>query len=132
MTNLHIDLNKHEENCSPMEPCRTCRAMSFLQSNLSDKFSSFISILDSDAYPRYQDDDLDQKHDFDLSLRDVFDREVFDSAYRILSHAGINTLGELVVKNESELRRISNMGNVRMRQIKKLLENMDLSLSMKL
>ena len=53
-------------------------------------------------------------------------------SYNCLKNANIQTISELVQKNDSEMLKTRNFGRKSLNEIKEILENMGLSLGMKL
>ncbi len=63
--------------------------------------------------------------------RSVEELELSVRSYNCLKNAGIQTIGELVQKSESEMLRTKNFGRKSLNEIKEILQTMGLSLGMK-
>src|SRR5712672_2974834 len=64
--------------------------------------------------------------------RSVEELELSVRSYNCLKNAGIQTIGELVQKSESEMLRTKNFGRKSLNEIKEILSSMGLSLGMKI
>ena len=78
-----------------------------------------------------QIDEKKQKMLFYLS-KSVEELELSVRSYNCLKNANIQTISELVQKNDSEMLKTRNFGRKSLNEIKEILENMGLSLGMKL
>jgi DNA-directed RNA polymerase subunit alpha len=63
--------------------------------------------------------------------RSVEELELSVRSYNCLKNAGIQTIGELVQKSESEMLRTKNFGRKSLNEIKEILQIMGLALGMK-
>ena len=63
--------------------------------------------------------------------RSVEELELSVRSYNCLKNAGIQTIGELVQKSESEMLRTKNFGRKSLNEIKEILQTMGLALGMK-
>ncbi len=98
---------------------------------LKDHMAIFINFEeapdDEFEFPSTEDERL-----LELLSRPVDELELSVRAYNCLKNADIKTIGDLVVKSESEMLKTKNFGRKSLNEIKELLAEMGLSLGMKI
>jgi len=99
---------------------------------LKEQLTIFVA-FDKDFVPSADEDIQEASTDLDDYLyRKVTDFELSVRSGNALKTAGINIIGELVIKSESEMLRTKNFGRNSLTEIKDLLAGMGLSFGMKI
>ena len=98
---------------------------------VKDHMQLFINFDEEPEPVQPQIDEKKQKILFYLS-KSVEELELSVRSYNCLKNANIQTISELVQKNDSEMLKTRNFGRKSLNEIKEILENMGLSLGMKL
>ncbi len=122
------ELPKHLDGCSPVNPCRSCRAMEYLRRHLSDEqMEEFVGIITTGyGTSAHQSEYLHSRLQESIEELGMPTR-----AFGGLKGAGIRTIGELVVKRDTELLHIPNFGRRSLSDVKEALMQMGLHLGMK-
>lgn len=98
---------------------------------VKDHMQLFINFEEEPEHVQPQVDEKKQKMLAYLS-RSVEELELSVRSYNCLKNANIQTIAELVQKNDSEMLKTRNFGRKSLNEIKEILEGMGLSLGMKL
>lgn len=98
---------------------------------VKDHMQLFINFEEEPEHVQPQIDEKKQKMLAYLS-RSVEELELSVRSYNCLKNANIQTISELVQKNDSEMLKTRNFGRKSLNEIKEILEGMGLSLGMKL
>ncbi len=98
---------------------------------VKDHMQLFINFDEEPEPVKPQIDEKKQKMLVYLS-KSVEELELSVRSYNCLKNANIQTISELVQKNDSEMLKTRNFGRKSLNEIKEILENMGLSLGMKL
>ena len=97
---------------------------------LKDHMTIFINFEEiTEATEEQPERSLDRVSD--QLNRSVEELELSVRSYNCLKNAGIQTIGELVQKSESEMLRTKNFGRKSLNEIKEILQGMGLALGMK-
>ena len=106
-------------------------ALAYAAKILKEQLDIFINF--SEAEEEVAGHEVEEKEDInDILLRHVDDLELSVRSANCLKNAGINLIGELVQKTEAEMLKTKNFGRKSLNEIKAILEEMGLSLGMKL
>lgn len=112
----------HEEGCTPLKPCKHCRASGFLRAELGvQKFEQFLGI-----YGLRTEDTPDSPSPL---ARPVSELEFTIRTANALRDGGIVTVRDLIQKTDQELLRIPNFGRKSLNEVKAVLECMHLRLA---
>ena len=97
---------------------------------LKDHMTIFINF---EELPEAQEEPMERSMDriSDQLNRSVEELELSVRSYNCLKNAGIQSIGELVQKTESEMLRTKNFGRKSLNEIKEILQGMGLGLGMK-
>ncbi len=107
-------------------------AVAYAAKILKEQLTIFID-FDEDYVPTADEDNQTANTDLDEYLyRKVTDFELSVRSGNALKNAGINIIGELVIKTESEMLKTKNFGRNSLTEIKDLLAGMGLSFGMKI
>jgi DNA-directed RNA polymerase subunit alpha len=98
---------------------------------LQDQLSIFINFEEDEGARELEDDQQNQKLNENL-YKSVDELELSVRSANCLKHADIKLIGELVQKTEQEILATKNFGRKSLNEIKEILEEMNLSLGMKL
>jgi DNA-directed RNA polymerase alpha subunit len=109
---MSFSFDKHDADCRPLAPYRTCRAVAFLKTKLSDtELKKLDDIMRGVPVVSASLDSRIEDVMGDLSTR----------VLRCLEIANIQTLDDLVRQTESYLFRVPNFGRKAMREVKERL-----------
>ncbi len=97
---------------------------------LKDHMTIFIN-FEEIAEPQEEQPERSMDRISDQLNRSVEELELSVRSYNCLKNAGIQTIGELVQKSESEMLRTKNFGRKSLNEIKEILAGMGLALGMK-
>ncbi len=105
-------------------------AIGYAAKLLKDHMTIFINF---EELPEAQEEPAERSMDriSDQLNRSVEELELSVRSYNCLKNAGIQTIGELVQKSESEMLRTKNFGRKSLNEIKEILQGMGLGLGMK-
>ncbi len=107
-------------------------AVAYAAKILKEQLTIFVG-FDKDYVPTVDDDVQETTIDLDDYLyRKVTDFELSVRAIHAFSNAGIEIIGQLVIKSESEMLKIKNFGRNSLTEIKDLLASMGLTFGMKI
>lgn len=105
-------------------------AVAFAAKIVKEQVSIFINFDESLEPP---DVDEEEEPEFNENLlRPVDELELSVRSFNCLQNAGIKYIGDLVQKTEAEMLKTKNFGRKSLKEIKELLDDMDLELGMKL
>lgn len=106
-------------------------ALAYAAKILKDQLSIFINFEEE---PEAEEEDLEQEQERlnENLFKSVDELELSVRSANCLKHANIQLIGELVQKTESEILATKNFGRKSLNEIKEILEEMGLSLGMKL
>ena len=118
---MSISLLVHEEGCTPVNPCRSCKALSFLRTRLNEEeIATFLSHLGVETggkkvYSRDNPIPLDAPiKELGLTIR----------VSNGLLNENVQTVGDLVGKTEADVLRMVALGHRALREIKEQLSMM--------
>ena len=107
-------------------------AVAYAAKILKEQLTIFVD-FDEEYVPAIDEDDQTANTDLDDYLyRKVTDFELSVRSGNALRNAGINIIGELVIKSESEMLKTKNFGRNSLTEMKDLLAGMGLSFGMKI
>jgi DNA-directed RNA polymerase subunit alpha len=107
-------------------------ALAYAAKILKDQLSVFINFNENDALPLQDEEAAKLLAPVNPNLdKPIEDLELSVRSANCLKNADINFIGELVQKTEQEMLRTKNFGRKSLNEIKALLEEMGLSLGMK-
>jgi DNA-directed RNA polymerase subunit alpha len=107
-------------------------AIGFAAKIIKDQMNLFIN-FDEPVVEDKQDDDDDQNDQLlDLLDKSIEELELSVRAYNCLKNANIKTLAELCMKTDAEMLKTKNFGRKSLEEIKKVLQELGLSLGMDL
>jgi DNA-directed RNA polymerase subunit alpha len=93
----------------------------------------FINFDEEKAEPEIEEtEDIEETPQNENLYRTVEDLELSVRSANCLKNANITYIGELVQRTEAEMLKTKNFGRKSLNEIKQLLEEMDLSLGMKI
>ena len=121
----------HLEDCTPLSPCSSCQALSLLKKNLKPEALKEFMLIMSEAYG-ISDDDSPAESKVAVNLDSDLSKAFPSLSTRLslgLLNDNIKTVEELLKKTELELRRIPNIGDVSIDELKKALADAGLSLA---
>lgn len=112
----------HEEGCTPLKPCKHCRASSFLRAELgAQKFEQFLGI--------YELRTEDTPDSLSPLSRPVSELEFSVRTVSCLRDHNIVTVRDLIQKTDQDLLRIPNFGRKSLNEVKAVLGSMHLRLA---
>jgi len=107
-------------------------AVGFAAKIIKDQMNLFIN-FDEPVIEEKQDDEDDQNDQLlDLLDKSIEELELSVRAYNCLKNANIKTLAELCMKTDAEMLKTKNFGRKSLEEIKKVLQELGLSLGMDL
>lgn len=106
-------------------------AVAFAAKILKEQLTIFVE-FDEDYVPSAGEDSQTANTDLEFLYRKVTDFELSVRSDNALKNAGINIIGELVIKSESEMLKTKNFGRNSLTEIKNLLAGIGLSFGMKI
>ncbi len=107
-------------------------AIGFAAKIIKDQMNLFIN-FDEPVVEVKQDEDEDQNDQLlDLLDKSIEELELSVRAYNCLKNANIKTLAELCMKTDAEMLKTKNFGRKSLEEIKKVLQELGLSLGMDL
>jgi DNA-directed RNA polymerase subunit alpha len=101
-------------------------AVAYAAKILKEQVSIFIN-FDEDIEPEYEEEEEEPEFD-DTLLKPIDELELSVRSYNCLQGAGITHVGDLVQRSEAELLKTKNFGRKSLKEIKDILEEMDLEL----
>lgn len=120
--------DQHEKGCTPLAPCRKCRAIVFLRTKVKrEDIDEFLRILaPSSAKPQRMPLTLSPGENATaLSVMDVG----FTTRTRVcLQTEGVETIGQLILKTERNLLMLPNFGRRCLNEVKETLQELGLQL----
>lgn len=118
---MSFSLNEHEQGCTPLQPCRTCRIVSFLRERLgTSEFDKFLALCNDSP-------DARANGDLNIPIAELRD-QISSRAYNCLIQNNIKTLGDLVGKTAYELLRVREFGRKSLDQVEMMLTQRGLRL----
>jgi DNA-directed RNA polymerase subunit alpha len=106
-------------------------ALAYAAKILKEQMSSFITFQEETEPAQLEEGEVEGKLNANL-LRPVSELELSVRSANCLKNANITYIGELVQKTEAEMLKTKNFGRKSLNEIKSILEEMGLSLGMKL
>jgi len=106
-------------------------ALAFAAKILKEQMTPFINFEEEPEPVEVEDEDEEEELNENL-FRPVSELELSVRSANCLKNANISLIGELVQKSESEMLKTKNFGRKSLNEIKAILEEMGLSLGMKL
>lgn len=108
-------------------------ALAYAAKILKEHMTIFINFDEEKAEPEIEEEEESEEPPLNENLyRTVEDLELSVRSANCLKNANITYIGELVQKTEAEMLKTKNFGRKSLNEIKQLLEEMDLSLGMKI
>ena len=108
-------------------------ALAYAAKILKEHMTIFINFDEEKAEPEIEESDEGEEEPRNENLyRTVEDLELSVRSANCLKNANITYIGELVQRTEAEMLKTKNFGRKSLNEIKQLLEEMDLSLGMKI
>jgi DNA-directed RNA polymerase subunit alpha len=108
-------------------------ALAYASKILKEHMTIFINFDEEKAEPEIEESDEGEEEPRNENLyRTVEDLELSVRSANCLKNANITYIGELVQRTEAEMLKTKNFGRKSLNEIKQLLEEMDLSLGMKI
>jgi len=108
-------------------------ALAYAAKILKEHMTIFINFDEEKAEPEIEETDEGEEEPRNENLyRTVEDLELSVRSANCLKNANITYIGELVQRTEAEMLKTKNFGRKSLNEIKQLLEEMDLSLGMKI
>jgi DNA-directed RNA polymerase subunit alpha len=101
-------------------------AVAYAAKILKEQVTIFIN-FDEDIEPEYEEEEEEPEFD-DTLLKPIDELELSVRSYNCLQGAGITHVGDLVQRTEAELLKTKNFGRKSLKEIKDILEEMDLEL----
>lgn len=103
-------------------------ALSLGSGILIDHLDLFKALTDTDEGAIFKDTDEDKEknHVFDTVIEDV---DFSVRTYNCLKRAGINTVGDLVVRSEEDMMKVRNLGKKSLEEVVLKLDELDLALA---
>ena len=105
-------------------------AVAYASKIIKEQVSIFIN-FDESLEPEVQIEDDEPEFNENL-LKPVDELELSVRSFNCLQNAGIKYIGDLVQKSEAEMLKTKNFGRKSLKEIKELLDEMDLELGMRL
>jgi DNA-directed RNA polymerase subunit alpha len=106
-------------------------AIGYAAKILKDQIGVFINFEEEDAVPKFQEIEETSKLNENL-FKSVDELELSVRSANCLKNADIRYIGDLVQKTEAEMLKTKNFGRKSLNEIKEILQEMGLSLGMKL
>lgn len=106
-------------------------AVAYAAKILREQMSPFINFEEEEEVPEEREEEEDEKLNQNL-FRPVSELELSVRSANCLKNANITLIGELVQKTEGEMLKTKNFGRKSLNEIKAILEEMGLSLGMRL
>jgi len=106
-------------------------ALAYAAKILKEQMTPFINFEEEPEPVEEEEEEKEEKMNENL-FRPVSELELSVRSANCLKNANITLIGELVQKTESEMLKTKNFGRKSLNEIKSILEEMDLSLGMKL
>jgi DNA-directed RNA polymerase alpha subunit len=111
--------NVHEDGCTPLQPCRRCKALSFLREKLN--MSDFAELLM--IFGEVQNALIENADVVDISTPlDKYGEQFSVRVRNSLYNENIKTLGDLLRYKESDLLRIPNFGRMSLIEVKEVVK----------
>ncbi|MGB3648287.1 MAG: DNA-directed RNA polymerase subunit alpha [Desulfobulbales bacterium] len=108
-------------------------ALAYAAKILKEHMAIFINFDEEKAEPEIEEtEDIEETPQNENLYRTVEDLELSVRSANCLKNANITYIGELVQRTEAEMLKTKNFGRKSLNEIKQLLEEMDLSLGMKI
>jgi len=108
-------------------------ALAYSAKILKEHMAIFINFDEEKAEPEIEEEPENEEPPLNENLyRTVEDLELSVRSANCLKNANINYIGELVQRTEAEMLKTKNFGRKSLNEIKQLLEEMELSLGMKI
>lgn len=108
-------------------------ALAYAAKILKEHMAIFINFDEEKAEPEIEEtEESEEKPQNENLYRTVEDLELSVRSANCLKNANITYIGELVQRSEAEMLKTKNFGRKSLNEIKQLLEEMDLSLGMKI
>jgi DNA-directed RNA polymerase subunit alpha len=101
-------------------------AVAYAAKILKEQVSIFIN-FDEDIEPEFEEEEEEPEFD-DKLLKPIDELELSVRSYNCLQGAGITHVGDLVQRTEAELLKTKNFGRKSLKEIKDILDEMDLEL----
>jgi len=101
-------------------------AVAYAAKILKEQVTIFIN-FDEDIEPEYEEEEEEPEFD-DTLLKPIDELELSVRSYNCLQGAGITHVGDLVQRTEAELLKTKNFGRKSLKEIKDILEEMELEL----
>jgi len=101
-------------------------AVAYAAKILKEQVTIFIN-FDEDIEPEYEEEEEEPEFD-DTLLKPIDELELSVRSYNCLQGAGITHVGDLVQRTEAELLKTKNFGRKSLKEIKDILDEMDLEL----
>jgi len=110
-----MNLNKHDEGCTPLRPCQTCKSVAFLRQELTpDQFERYVQSVHSG------DADVEA-----LQGTPVETVELSVRTSNLLKNLNIRTIEQLEQKTEAELLRNPGSGRKTVQEIRRALAELN-------
>ena len=106
-------------------------AVAYAAKILKEQMNPFIN-FEEEAEPEEQEEDVEREKLNENLFRPVSDLELSVRSANCLQNAKISLIGELVQKTDAEMLKTKNFGRKSLNEIKAILEEMGLSLGMKI
>jgi len=107
-------------------------AIAFAANILKEQLSVFIN-FEEEPEPEEDNHEIEKEDEFNKNLlRSVDELELSVRSANCLRNASLTLIGDLVQKTEAEMLKTKNFGRKSLNEIKEVLEEMDLTLGMKL
>jgi len=106
-------------------------AVAYAAKILKEQMNPFIN-FEEEAEPEEEDEDVEREKLNENLFRPVSDLELSVRSANCLQNAKISLIGELVQKTDAEMLKTKNFGRKSLNEIKAILEDMGLSLGMKI
>lgn len=107
-------------------------AVAYAARILQEQFDPFINFSEAGEEPVEPETDGKKEDINDILKRHVDDLELSVRSANCLKNAGINLIGELVMKTEAEMLKTKNFGRKSLNEIKEILQESGLGFGMKL
>lgn len=101
-------------------------AVAYASKIIKEQVSVFIN-FDEDIEPEYEEEEEEPEFDDEL-LKPIDELELSVRSYNCLQGAGITHVGDLIQRTEAELLKTKNFGRKSLKEIKDILEEMELEL----
>jgi len=107
-------------------------AVAYAAKILQEQLDPFINFSEADEETEEAETDGKKEDINDILVRHVDDLELSVRSANCLKNAGINLIGELVMKTEAEMLKTKNFGRKSLNEIKEILQESGLGFGMKL